>query len=161
MKSKYINLNLYLNEIKGPIGVDSIVDCLFVNMLASVMAMKKWVDRLCKEENISGPQYNILRTLQFHNGKANVNELREGMLSESSAMTRLIGKLSKAGFVKRSRGKRDRRIVNITITREGELCATKLTAKISSTLEPRLSHLEQNEIEQLICLLVKTRQFLT
>ena len=102
MKSKYINLNLYLNEIKGPIGVDSIVDCLFVNMLASVMAMKKWVDRLCKEENISGPQYNILRTLQFHNGKANVNELREGMLSESSAMTRLIGKLSKAGFVKRS-----------------------------------------------------------
>jgi MarR family transcriptional regulator, organic hydroperoxide resistance regulator len=150
----------HVKDLGRPVRIDSLVDSLFFNLFISHQASKRVVDKICSDNGISGPQYNVLRTLQTHGGKTTVKPLRDGMLHQASAVTRLIDKLIKAGCVKRQSGIKDRRIVYIKITEKGERLANILTEKIFSELGAAYSHMDNNEIEELIRLLVKSRQLM-
>jgi DNA-binding MarR family transcriptional regulator len=69
---------------------------------------------------LSMQQYNILRILKGQHPNPSTNNLvKERMLDRNSDVTRLIDRMIKAGLVTRTSCEKDRRRVDILITRKG------------------------------------------
>ena len=83
-----------------------------------------WITNLLKERlddrDITLQQYNILRILrgQFPN-PATVNLLRERMLDKMSDASRIVERLHKKGLLSRTANEKDRRAVDILISKQG------------------------------------------
>jgi DNA-binding MarR family transcriptional regulator len=83
-----------------------------------------WITNLLKQRlddrDITLQQYNILRILrgQFPN-PATVNLLRERMLDKMSDASRIVERLHKKGLLSRTANEKDRRAVDILISKQG------------------------------------------
>ena len=83
-----------------------------------------WITNLLKERlddrDITLQQYNILRILrgQFPN-PATVNLLRDRMLDKMSDASRIVERLHKKGLLSRMANEKDRRAVDILISKQG------------------------------------------
>ena len=83
-----------------------------------------WITNLLKhrldDRDITLQQYNILRILrgQFPN-PATVNLLRERMLDKMSDASRIVERLHKKGLLSRTANEKDRRAVDILISKQG------------------------------------------
>jgi DNA-binding MarR family transcriptional regulator len=83
-----------------------------------------WLNGLIKNEleksNITNQQFNILRILrgQYPN-PATVNILKERMLDKMSDASRIVDRLVQKDLVTRTINKKDRRAVDILITKKG------------------------------------------
>ncbi|MFM6954747.1 MAG: MarR family winged helix-turn-helix transcriptional regulator [Sphingobacteriaceae bacterium] len=92
--------------------------------IVDVLYTYGWITNLLKQRlddrDITLQQYNILRILrgQFPN-PATVNLLRERMLDKMSDASRIVERLHKKGLLSRSANEKDRRAVDILITKEG------------------------------------------
>ena len=92
--------------------------------IVDVLYTYGWITNLLKQRlddrDITLQQYNILRILrgQFPN-PATVNLLRERMLDKMSDASRIVERLYKKGLLSRSANEKDRRAVDILITKEG------------------------------------------
>ena len=74
---------------------------------------------LLKELDLTYPQYLIMLLLWQRDGMT-VKALGERLLLDSGTLTPLLKRLETAGLVKRERDERDQRVVNITLTPEGQ-----------------------------------------
>lgn len=83
-----------------------------------------------KQYDITPQQYNVLRILrgQLPN-PATVNLIRDRMLDKSSDVSRIVERLRKAELIERLTCEKDRRAVDVIITKKG----LKLLAKIDET----------------------------
>ena len=76
--------------------------------------------RFFKKYGISPQQYNILRILRGQHPKpATINLLIERMLDKMSNASRLVEKLRLKEFVERCANEKDRRAVDVVITKKG------------------------------------------
>jgi DNA-binding MarR family transcriptional regulator len=100
---------------------------------------------------LSMQQYNILRILKGQHPNPSTNNLvKERMLDRNSDVTRLIDRMIKAGLVTRTSCEKDRRRVDILITRKGldmlqaiephEVAMDQMTGGLS---EAELAHLNR------------------
>lgn len=104
---------------------------------------------------LSLPQFNILRILRGAGEALSVNLVKQRMLEKSPNTTRLIDKLIEKKLIKRTRSKKDRRIVLVAIRPEG----LKMLNDIDIIFdELNLDHVLRNdEARQLNLLLDKIR----
>jgi MarR family multiple gene transcriptional regulator MgrA len=73
-----------------------------------------------KRFNLTIQQYNALRILRgLHPKPSTVNLIRERMLDKMSDASRIVERLRKAGLVERVVSAKDRRAVDVIITKEG------------------------------------------
>ena len=79
------------------------------------------------------------------------------MLDETSNVSRLVEKLRLKGFIKREKGKQDRRRVEVSITKEGLAVFERAATALEQITEFQLGNLSQKEVVQLNQLLNKTR----
>lgn len=93
----------------------SIVDILYTYGWITNLLKKRLDDR-----DITLQQYNILRILrgQFPN-PATVNLLRDRMLDKMSDASRIVERLHKKGLLSRMANEKDRRTVDILISKQG------------------------------------------
>jgi len=93
----------------------SIVDILYTYGWITNLLKKRLDDR-----DITLQQYNILRILrgQFPN-PATVNLLRDRMLDKMSDASRIVERLHKKGLLSRMANEKDRRAVDILISKQG------------------------------------------
>lgn len=145
-------------QFEIPIVVETLEQHLFVNMFVALQSVKRLVDQECSQHGVSGPQYNVLRCLQAHGGKASMMEIIKGMFQVQPGLTRLVQRLLKAGYVKRKRDNDDQRVVIVSITEEGEDFVQKLSKKIDARLIDYFSNMTPLEMKSLISLLKKTLQ---
>ena len=111
-----------------------------------------------KPYDLSLEQFNVLRILRGQKGKPiNLQDIQERMISKMSNTTRLVDKLIKKKFVKRTICKANRRKVEIIITDSG-LETLKLVDPIIDTTEKNITkNLTQEELIQLNTLLTKLK----
>lgn len=115
--------------------------------------------RLFRRHALTGQQYNALRILRGHGGEGiPCQEIAAQMLTYDPDMTRLVDRLEKTGFVRRSRTPRDRRVVLVGITPRGLAALADLDGPVLEEHRRCLSHLSAGELSQLIGLLEKARQ---
>jgi DNA-binding MarR family transcriptional regulator len=91
------------------------------DFVLTLMRIPPIVHRKLQSLGISGMQaagYKVLAVLSVH-GCLPISEIGKHLFVSKPYMTRLIGRLIDDGFVEKVPDRKDRRVINVVITREG------------------------------------------
>jgi len=118
----------------------------FLNLFYLSGLMRSAQARFFKQNDLSPEQYNILRILrgQYPN-PANIGLLQDRMLDKMSNASRLVEKLKQKALVTREECPKDRRQVEVLITKEGLDLLTELDPSIRS-FETDFKGLNEDEL---------------
>lgn len=141
------------SNAKFPLSQETVINIFLTNI---------WIkdDLLLelKPFDLSLEQFNVLRILRGQKGKPiNLQDIQERMISKMSNTTRLVDKLIKKKFVKRTICKTNRRKVEIVITDLGLKTLKEVDPIIHSTEEKLTKNLTPDELIQLNKLLIKLK----
>lgn len=145
-------------EIKKRNPFESLEEETFLNLVRTSDRLQNRHLRLFREFDLTPSQYNILRILRGEGKPLPSLEIASRMLQVVPAITGLVDRLEKAGFVKRQRCEQDRRVVYIELTRKGDKVMESLQQPLDELTETLLGHLTKKEHRQLIALLEKARE---
>lgn len=152
-----------LNGLAGEIGkrrpFDSAEQEAFLNIARTREHLAADFAALFKTAGLSEPLYNVLRIVRGH-GRAGVPSQQIGrhLVTRVPDVTRLIDRLVRAGWVKRHRGKDDRRVVRVFITPAGNALLRKLDKPVADLHRKQLGHLSARQLKTLNELLAAARQ---
>ncbi len=94
-----------------------------VKAIVNIRHTNNWISSLqnkyMSKHELSMPQFNILRILRGAKSKLSVNTVKERMIEKSPNTTRLMDKLVEKKFIERFRNEKDKRIVELKITKKG------------------------------------------
>ncbi|WP_445957449.1 MarR family winged helix-turn-helix transcriptional regulator [Yeosuana sp.] len=141
--SKDINSKFANNRIKA-----------LLNILYTANWIEGFQNEFFKPYGISPQQFNILRILNGAGEPVNVQIIKDRMIERSPNATRLMDKLCAKNYIERLPCDHDRRVVKITITREGKALLESIPNNFNKNL---LKNLNEDEAEQLSNLLDKMR----
>ena len=115
-----------------------------------------------KTHGISLPQFNVLRILRGRKGEAaNLSTIQEQMIHKMSNTTRLIDKLIEGGYVNRFVCEKNRRKIEIFITKKGLELLSSLDLQLDAKEQFLINNLEDKEKEELMRLLSKVQTSIT
>lgn len=120
-----------------------------------------WLNEKTKElfapEDITPQQFNILRILRGSSPHPlSTLQIRERMLDKMSDTSRIVDRLIAKGLVKKGTCKKDRRLVDITISDKGKKLLERLDAR-EDELDGLIGNLSRKEAVLLSDLLDKIR----
>lgn len=145
---KDINQAKFLNEYQKAV----------VNLIYTVSWMREKTSGILDAEEITPQQFNILRILRGSYPKPlSTQQIRERMLDKMSDTSRIVDRLLAKGLVKKHICKADRRLVDITITDQGQKMLERLDKK-QDEMDSVLGNLTENEATMLSNLLDKIRK---
>lgn len=112
------------------------------------------IDAALKDLDISSQQMGIIVSLS--KGTASTPfELSRLLGIDTGLMTRMLDKLEEKGLLERSRDDKDRRVVNLTLTRAGTRVAEAIPDIVPPVLNTHLKSFTRAEFEELRRLLAK------
>lgn len=109
--------------------------------------------------SITGPQLVCLLAIA-ERGPLTLSELAHAIYLRSSTVVGIVDRLEREAFVRRERGKMDRRVVFIDITEQGRKFVEKAPSPIQDQLEDRLQSLPINEQLQIAASLEKVAELM-
>jgi len=115
------------------------------------------VGQLLRGYGLTQPQYNILRILRGEGRELPSLEIAARMISIVPAITSLLDKLEKRGWVRRERCGSDRRVWHVHLTQDGSALLDELDEPNLAMHESLVGHLDAAERAQLLALLEKAR----
>ena len=113
--------------------------------------------KLLRGYGLTHPQYNILRILRGEGRELPSLEIAERMISVVPAITNLLDKLERRGWVRRERCESDRRVWHVHLTPDGSKLLDELDGPNLAMHEELVGHLTAKECTQLLALLEKAR----
>jgi len=133
-----------------------------ISLLRSGYKVNDELSALFKTHGISLPQFNVLRILRGRKGEAaNLSTIQEQMIHKMSNTTRLIDKLIEGGYVNRFVCEKNRRKIEIFITKKGLEFLNSLDEKLETKEQFLMNNLDNNEKEELMRLLSKIQTSIT
>ena len=128
-----------------------------VNLLFTYGWTIERLKQVVAEEGITHQQFNILRILRGnHPTPLSTLTIRERMIDKMSDTSRIVDRLLWKGLVKKVICKKDRRLVDVTITDKGLKLLERLDRK-QDDMDDILSNLTEKEASNLSRLLDKVR----
>lgn len=112
------------------------------------------MDAALKELDISSQQMGIMLTLRQRLASTPF-ELSTMLAIDTGLMTRMLDKLETKGLLVRSRDETDRRVVNLSLTKEGVAVADQIPHVAPAVLNARLKDFTKSELVELRRLLRK------
>lgn len=100
-----------------------------------VKALQAYSQDVRSGYGLTGPQLWALKTLQ-RNGRMPVGRLADALVVNQSSVSTLVDRLARRGFVRRIRGRTDRRFVEVALTPRGRA----LAADAPDAAQGRLLH---------------------
>ncbi|MFB9055004.1 MarR family winged helix-turn-helix transcriptional regulator [Formosa undariae] len=129
-----------------------------LNIAYSAIWIKDMTHPVLKSFDISNEQFNVLRILRGKKGSpANLQDIQDRMINKMSNTTRLVDKLILKGYVERFICEKNRRKVDIFITKDGLKLLKEIDPNINKTEDNVTSNLSVEELENLNYLLTKLR----
>jgi DNA-binding MarR family transcriptional regulator len=123
-------------------------------LIAAARVMEPWGRFLKTTAQLTNTQYNVLRILRgSHPAKLACSDIAERMIDRDPDITRLIDRLETRGLVKRSRSRRDRRVIEVSITDKGLALVRGLDAHVQRMPKALLGHLGLERLGKLGSLL--------
>ena len=121
--------------------------------IAGIFYTCRWMEYFYQQHlngfGITWQQFYALRILKIqHPGSANLTLLKEKMIDKNSDVSRIVERLRKMNLVDRRLNKKDRRHVDITITRKGIELLNRIK-KRDREIESVLHNLSEKEVRQL------------
>ncbi|HEY2720290.1 MAG TPA: MarR family transcriptional regulator [Chitinophagaceae bacterium] len=128
-----------------------------VNLLFTYGWTIERLKQVVADEGITHQQFNILRILRGnHPTPLSTLTIRERMIDKMSDTSRIVDRLVTKGLVRKVICKKDRRLVDVTITDKGLKMLDKLDRK-QDEMDDILSNLTEKEASSLSKLLDKVR----
>ncbi len=106
--------------------------------------------------NITSQQFNILRILRGAAGPLSTLQIRQRMLDKMSDTSRIVDRLVLKGLVKKAVSKKDKRLVDVSITEKGKKLLKQLD-QFEGDVDAILGNLTTDEAKILNTLLDKIR----
>ena len=131
---------------------------LHVAMLQTVDEFRRQFNELFKDEDLSLPQYNVLRILRGAGPTgATCGEVGGRLIQHDPDVTRLTDRLEKRGLIARGRDTLDRRVVRTRITAAGLAMLGRLDPLVDALHERQLGHLTDAQVASLTSALQRVR----
>ena len=119
-------------------------------LIAAARVMEPWAKFLKTTAQLTTNQYNVLRILRgSHPAMLACSDIAERMIERDPDITRLIDRLEARGLVKRTRSRRDRRVVEVGITDEGLALVRGLDPHVQEMPKALLGHLGAGKLGRL------------
>ncbi len=116
------------------------------------------VTKALKEDGITEPQYNVLRTLRGAKGKpVTVGRILDNMVQRSSNITRIVDKLVAKHLAERTECPTNRRKMDIVITQMGISLLEQLDKKVQAFHRPYFNKLSPEKLTTLRNLIQKLK----
>jgi len=148
----YIQI-LFIQHMSKIITKDTVI-----SILTSGYQVNDVLSAMFKSHGISLPQFNVLRILRGRKGEAaNLSTIQEQMIHKMSNTTRLIDKLIEGGYVNRFVCEKNRRKIEIFITKRGLELLKNLDLQLETKEQFLLNNLHNNEKEELMRILSKVQ----
>ena len=96
--------------------------------------------KLFREFGLTGSQHNVLRILRGEGRPMRCDEIRRRMIQVVPAMTGILDRLEKDGFVSRTRCEQDGRVVHVGLTTRGSTCQLLVRSRPDARFVPRITH---------------------
>ena len=144
-------------ELKKKLPFDSPAQEANLNLLRSSDRIQNQFGRFFREYGLTSSQYNVLRILRGEGKEMPSLEIAERMIQVVPAITGLIDRLEKQGFVERRRCQEDRRVVYVQITDPARKLLKRIDAPLLALHESLAGHLSRAELKELTRLLEKVR----
>ncbi len=141
---------------KGPF--DSAEQEATLNLLRTNDLFQNRFGRLFRQYGLTPSQYNVLRILRGEGKPMPSLEIAERMVQVVPAITGLIDRLEKQGFVQRERSEDDRRVVYVEITRKAISLLKQMDRPVIDLHQRLIGHLTKAELKDLSRLLEKARE---
>jgi MarR family 2-MHQ and catechol resistance regulon transcriptional repressor len=128
-----------------------------INLLFTYGWAIERLKQFVSEEGVTPQQFNILRILRgSHPMPLSTLTIRERMIDKMSDTSRIVDRLLSKSLVKKVICKKDRRLVDVTITDKGLKLLQKLDHK-QNEMDDILSNLSEKEASSLSKMLDKIR----
>jgi DNA-binding MarR family transcriptional regulator len=108
-------------------------EAAYIDLVRTADALSRPLAQLIKTEELSPPQYNVLRILRGSPEGLTCGEIGNRMITRDPDITRLLDRMEKRGLISRGRDGKDRRVVLTTITAEGLDLLDRLDQPIRDT----------------------------
>jgi MarR family transcriptional regulator, 2-MHQ and catechol-resistance regulon repressor len=129
--------------------------------MLNIMYTYGWIIERVKSfltnEDITHQQFNILRILRGAPTPLSTLQIRERMLDKMSDTSRIVDRLVAKGLVKKVTCGKDKRLVDVTITEQGQKLLKRLDAE-GDHMDDIMSNLTEQEAELVSSLLDKLRK---
>jgi len=103
----------------------------------------------CQDLHLPPAQFLVLRLLAKH-GNMTVSELADLLNVKPSAITSIVDRMARNGWLSRKRIEEDRRVVFVLATKSGLETLRQAEAIRQTIIEKYLSLLDKEELEQLV-----------
>jgi DNA-binding MarR family transcriptional regulator len=106
------------------------------------------LDAQLEQYGLTGAQYGVLKNLVDATA-VTAADLSRILHYDTGSMTRMLDRLEEKAFLRRERGKEDRRVVYLRLTPTGRALLPKLRAAATRVLTRHLSGFRADEVEAL------------
>lgn len=111
---------------------------------------------------LSPASYNVLRILRGRHARGETKGVRASeigceMVVRMPDVTRLVDRLETQNLVKRTRDAHDKRVVWVTITKDGLALVDRIESEVHDTVRTLLAHMTKDELNTLSRLLERAR----
>jgi len=110
-------------------------------------------DSLLHEYGLTLEQWRLLAHLQYYGRPLGPSELATSLERSSNSVSMLVDRMVKAGLVRRTRDRKDRRVVHVWLTDKGESAVGPATPQIWRLIQEILSPLSPEDKQVLANLL--------
>jgi len=129
----------------------------FINLFLASSRFTDQVETLCKAEGLTMSHYTVLWVvcLSDEGDGVPMRDIADGLLTRASDATRLVDRLTSAGYATRRSSEADRRVVLVRPTPAGRALFQRVTKAVRALHRAQWGALSQTELRELCRLLVK------
>jgi DNA-binding MarR family transcriptional regulator len=138
----------------------SLEEEVYLEILQTSQVAGRWVLEALKPSGLTPPQFNVLRILRGADPESlSSSRIAERMVNYDPDLTRLLDRLESNGLIAKARDERDRRVVNVRITREGLRVVGTASDALRARLETEMRAVSRRDLNALADLLEKVRGY--
>ena len=128
-----------------------------INIIYTANWLNEKMGQILSTEDITQQQYNILRILRGSECPLSTLKIRERMLDKMSDTSRIVDRLIVKGLVEKTACIKDKRLVDITVTKKGLQLLEKLDA-LNEQIDSILKGVSEKEADTMNQILDKLRE---
>jgi DNA-binding MarR family transcriptional regulator len=128
-----------------------------INIIYTANWLNEKMGQILSTEDITQQQYNILRILRGSECPLSTLKIRERMLDKMSDTSRIVDRLIVKGLVEKTACIKDKRLVDITVTKKGLQLLEKLDA-LNEQIDSILNGVSEKEAATMNQILDKLRE---
>jgi len=129
---------------------------LGINLIYTANWLNEKMSHILANEEITQQQYNILRILRGSECPLSTLKIRERMLDKMSDTSRIVDRLVAKGLVEKTACMKDKRLVDITISKKGLVLVDKLD-QFNDQIDAVLMGVDEKEAQTINQILDKIR----